>query len=135
MIDMHSHCLPFVDDGADSVETSLAMLEDAKSKGADIVVATPHCVLRKQDMETFLQIRNESYNTICEIVNRDTQRYPKLLTGAEVFLGSDISEFEGLKKLCYEGTDYILLELSPLVSCSLLSDQDGKSWASLVAQW
>ena len=52
MIDMHSHCLPFVDDGADSVETSLAMLEDAKSKGADIVVATPHCVLRKPFYES-----------------------------------------------------------------------------------
>ncbi len=122
MIDMHCHCLPFVDDGADSVETSLAMLEEAKKNGADIVVATPHCVLGRQDMEAFLQIRNESYNAIREIINKDSQRYPKLLTGAEVFLGSDISEFEDLKMLCYEGTDYILLELSPSVSCSLLSE-------------
>lgn len=42
MIDIHLHVLPGVDDGSDSVETSLAMLTRLAAMGARRVVATPH---------------------------------------------------------------------------------------------
>jgi len=42
MIDIHCHILPDLDDGADSLETSLAMAECAIADGITHVIATPH---------------------------------------------------------------------------------------------
>ena len=69
MIDIHSHCLPSVDDGADSVETSLEMLENAKMLGTDIVVATPHFSLQKLDICSFLERRKSAYNEVLQIMS------------------------------------------------------------------
>src|SRR5208282_2508424 len=42
MVDIHSHILPGLDDGADSIEDALAMAEDAIADGITHVVGTPH---------------------------------------------------------------------------------------------
>ncbi|WP_301550541.1 tyrosine-protein phosphatase [Guptibacillus hwajinpoensis] len=42
MIDIHSHILPGIDDGAKSVEDSLAMARQAAEQGITKIVATPH---------------------------------------------------------------------------------------------
>ncbi len=43
MIDIHSHILPGLDDGAPTEEVSLAMLEMAAKNGTTHIVGTPHC--------------------------------------------------------------------------------------------
>ena len=43
MIDIHSHFLPGLDDGAPTAEVSLAMLEVAAENGITHIVGTPHC--------------------------------------------------------------------------------------------
>lgn len=42
MVDLHCHILPGIDDGAQTIEDSLAMAEDAIRDGITCVVATPH---------------------------------------------------------------------------------------------
>lgn len=42
MIDIHSHILPALDDGSDSLETSVEMLVMARAAGTTDIVATPH---------------------------------------------------------------------------------------------
>lgn len=42
MVDLHSHILPGLDDGAKTFEDSLAMAEDAIADGITHIVATPH---------------------------------------------------------------------------------------------
>lgn len=42
MIDLHTHILPGVDDGADDLETALAMGRFAQEEGITAVAATPH---------------------------------------------------------------------------------------------
>ena len=42
VIDLHSHILPGVDDGSESMEQSLWMLRQAADSGIDYMVATPH---------------------------------------------------------------------------------------------
>lgn len=46
MIDLHSHILPSVDDGAGSPQVSLDMLDAAWAMGIRTIVATPHLVGR-----------------------------------------------------------------------------------------
>ncbi|MFQ5724260.1 MAG: tyrosine-protein phosphatase [Terriglobia bacterium] len=43
MIDIHSHFLPSLDDGAKSVEEAVAMIEMAAGDGTTHLVGTPHC--------------------------------------------------------------------------------------------
>lgn len=42
MIDIHSHILYGVDDGAKDLEESIAMIKDAKAQGIHAIIATPH---------------------------------------------------------------------------------------------
>jgi len=42
MIDLHSHILPGIDDGADSFEEAVAMCHKAAQEGCQAIVATPH---------------------------------------------------------------------------------------------
>jgi tyrosine-protein phosphatase YwqE len=42
VIDIHSHILPGLDDGADCLEESLAMLRMAAEAGTTDIVASPH---------------------------------------------------------------------------------------------
>ena len=111
MFDLHSHVLPALDDGAKNIEMSLEMLKSAKMQGVNTVCATPHCITDSDEgVVSFLEKRSASYEQLLPLIeNKD--EYPKLLLGCEVYLGCDMSEFEHLKELCYEGTNYILLEM------------------------
>lgn len=123
MIDLHSHVLPFVDDGAKDEKMSIEMLMSAKSQGVDVVAATPHFIPKSNDyISTFLEKRNEGYDKLVKAA-QGRGDLPKVILGAEVNLRKDISDFSDLKSLCYENTNYILLELSDV----------GK--ASEVAEW
>lgn len=42
MVDIHSHILPGIDDGSESIEESIEMLINASKSGVDTIVATPH---------------------------------------------------------------------------------------------
>ena len=45
MIDIHCHLLYGVDDGAKTIEESVAMLEAAKEQGISAMILTPHVCL------------------------------------------------------------------------------------------
>ncbi|WP_373749757.1 CpsB/CapC family capsule biosynthesis tyrosine phosphatase, partial [Jeotgalibaca porci] len=42
MIDLHCHILPGLDDGAEDLEASLAMAEQAVAQGITHILCTPH---------------------------------------------------------------------------------------------
>jgi len=42
MIDLHCHILPGIDDGAETMEASIAMAEKAISQGITHILCTPH---------------------------------------------------------------------------------------------
>ena len=42
MIDIHSHLVPGVDDGSQSLDESLSLLEQAEKEGITEIVTTPH---------------------------------------------------------------------------------------------
>ncbi|MBR2021020.1 MAG: hypothetical protein IJ939_01155 [Clostridia bacterium] len=111
MFDLHSHVLPFVDDGAKDIEMSLAMLKTAKEQGVELVAATPHCMPKDwESIDAVVEKRNAEYKKMNELIS-DKNEYPRLVYGTEVHLCKDISEYEELSSLCYCNTNYILLEM------------------------
>ena len=55
LMDIHSHILPGVDDGAKDVETAVRLLEMIKEQGITDVIATPHFDASVDNMEEHLQ--------------------------------------------------------------------------------
>ena len=51
--DIHSHILPKVDDGSDSLETSVKLLEMMKAQSITDVLATPHFYPSEMNLERF----------------------------------------------------------------------------------
>lgn len=60
MIDIHSHILPGLDDGAESFEESIMMARMAVESGINVLVATPHCSdsLKREVRERVLILRD-----------------------------------------------------------------------------
>ena len=111
MFDLHSHILPFVDDGAKDVEMSLAMLKTAKEQGVELVAATPHCMAKDSEaVDDLLEKRQNSYEKLISAI-KDKSEYPEIILGSEIHLCKDISDYPNLAALCYQNTNYILLEL------------------------
>lgn len=109
---MHSHVLPGVDDGANSVATSLEMLRESWRQGVETVIATSHCYVKKEsDINKFIKKRNESYNILMDAIQKQKDEFPDIRLGCEVHLERDISKYEALEKLCISGTNYILIEM------------------------
>lgn len=112
MIDFHSHILPGIDDGSESVEESLALLRLEAEQGISHVVATPHFYPQQDRPEWFLQRRRRAE----EELRREMARYsglPRLSVGAEVYFYRGMSESEWLRELTIRDTQYILVEMPP----------------------
>ena len=108
MIDFHSHILPAIDDGSQSVEESLSMLRSLAAQGIDTVVATSHFYATHRSPESYLERRNKSFDILKESLTEDC---PRIILGAEVLYYPGISHMEALESLCTEGTDLLLLEM------------------------
>lgn len=105
MIDFHTHILPNMDDGSDSVQTSIDLLNILKNDGVKLVCLTSHFYPRNESIEDFLKRRQESFNKL-------NYKGLDLRLGAEVHYYRGISASEDIEKLCIENTNILLLELS-----------------------
>ena len=47
MVDIHSHILPYIDDGSSSLEESLLMARMAYESGVVSIIATPHINIKE----------------------------------------------------------------------------------------
>ena len=111
MIDLHSHILPGVDDGSQSIEMSLQMLQTAFKSGVDTVVSTSHCYPRaEENIESFLARREHSFKKLKNEMS-GIENIPEIVLGCEVNVTTDIAEMKNIGKLRIQGTDYILVEM------------------------
>ncbi len=110
MLDFHTHILHCIDDGSESIEASVNMLEKAYRRGTDVAVLTSHCYPHENDtVKQFVEYRNQRFAELQRAcVGRSV---PELRLGAEVNVCSPFAEFKDLDKLCIEGTDYMLVEM------------------------
>lgn len=109
MIDIHSHILPGIDDGAQNSDESISLLRKLKEQGITKVVATPHFYHQDQSVEEFLSARQYSYERLMGKIDK-SENLPEIILGAEVYFCPSLSDID-MSKLCIENTDYFLFEL------------------------
>jgi len=109
MIDIHTHILPYIDDGSNSLEESYKMLEKAVKIGITDIILTPHALrinIPNYPKENLL----ESFNTFYEQVKNKYNI--NLYLGQEISYHRNlISELKDNKLLSLNGSEYILIEL------------------------
>ncbi len=112
MIDIHCHMLPCVDDGSDSLDTSLLMASMAAENGTHTVIVTPHCNIpgepgnypTRELLEKFIALRSAIESAQIPL---------KILAGAEIFCTANISELIRAKKLLpLASSRYLLVEFA-----------------------
>jgi protein-tyrosine phosphatase len=87
MIDLHGHYLPGIDDGADTIETSLAMLRHAEADGIETVVATPHACSSQSCFKEFDALRRGWEKWRAAMDNEGFK--VNVVPGAEVYFTSE----------------------------------------------
>lgn len=108
MIDLHTHIIPGIDDGAKDAEESVKILEELKNQGVDTIVFTPHYYCQNRSVDDFLQQRSQAFDSIKDIIPNGI----KTVLGAEVNIDNYRSkDFKYLSPLAISGTDYILIEM------------------------
>ncbi len=108
--DFHSHILPMMDDGSDSVETSLAMLEASAAYGASVMVATPHFYADSETPDSFLARRAVAARRLL-LGGYDPSRHPRVCLGAEIAYFTGIGRCADLERLTVLGTRVALIEM------------------------
>ena len=109
MIDFHTHILPALDDGAITVDDSIAMAKSLASFGYKTVCCTPHCIKGYYDL-TPQQVREATLMLQADLDNEDVQL--DLWPGMEYMLDEYFREFaEDLLPL--GNTKLVLCEAPP----------------------
>lgn len=104
LIDMHTHILPHIDDGASNLSEAQNMIETLYNQNTITAVCTPHFNPVTTTIEQFAMKRNEASNLI-----KDSKI--KLIQGSETVLHDYLFYYSDLNELCIENTNYILIEL------------------------
>ena len=123
MIDLHTHILCGMDDGAPDPQTSIQLLKLQRDQGVDAVVLTPHFYRSRERASHFLQRRAEAMDRLQEAVCRSGENLPQVYLGAEVAWVPNLADCEHLEQLCLNGTKNLLLELPAGKWNSELSNQ------------
>lgn len=121
LYDMHCHIVPGVDDGAGTMETSLAILREEEKNGVTDIIITPH--FRREMFETdrkvvlrrFMELREEAKKSFPGI---------RLYLGCEFHANMDMETLipsDPLYRMI--GTRYVLLEFSSAHSRSYIKER------------
>lgn len=108
MVDLHSHVLFEIDDGAQSIEQSVEILRVAYDAGIRKMIATPHFTLG-EDVEVFLGRRKRRLDALKEAIEREGIDI-KLKAGAEVYITDELFYEDELDKLLLGDSNVMLSE-------------------------
>ncbi len=109
MIDIHSHVLYNIDDGAEDLDTSLDMCFDAYENGCNTLVLTPHFI-DYREIDDFIDERDEKIRILRKALS--SEKIPlTIVPGAELFLSDRIFQAPSLDELTINGSKYMLCEM------------------------
>lgn len=108
MIDIHSHIIFDIDDGAESIDDSIELCRQAADNGFDGIVATPHFT-DYRNIEDFIIERDSKLDLIRERLSEE-QIGITLYSGAELYLNRSIFSAGDLDALTINNSRYMLCE-------------------------
>ena len=120
IVDIHSHVLPGVDDGAVSVDETIAMLRIAYDAGTRKIVATPHMFLDFFHNNDFVQVLDR-FEQLKSDLESCQDAFPFLqemhpYSGAENFASPEfLTALEQGCVLTLNGSRYLLVEFPPVL--------------------
>lgn len=110
-IDIHSHILPGLDDGAKNFEMSLCMLHQAAEEHISDIILTPHYKPMRNNLPS---------DTVKEILRELEERKKaagiavRLHLGSEIYYSSEvIAALREERAFTMAGSSYVLVEFSP----------------------
>lgn len=112
MVDIHTHVIPYVDDGSPNLETSIAMIKHEISIGVDTIICTPHHIFHRY--EKSVEEIKKNFQLLKEAVEKENLPI-KLLLGQEICYThreDAISMLKEGKLLTLNNTNRVLLEFS-----------------------
>lgn len=110
MIDIHTHVIPYVDDGSLSLDDSIAMIKEEMKQGVYEIICTPHYDIRRYapTKENII----ENYNLLqAEVIKQELN--VKLYLGQEIYFYQGLDLIKKLKNkelFTLKDSKFILLE-------------------------
>ena len=112
MIDIHSHLLPGIDDGASDLAESVAMCRAAADDGCTAMVATPHVM-----HEQWWNGQRGSLERLWHRLRDAASEHLEVFLGSEIAVNSESCQelqlLPGGELLSLAGSRYVLLEFHP----------------------
>lgn len=118
LIDIHTHILFGVDDGAKTIGDSMGILEEEREQGVDKIILTPHYGPKFGHPDAAML--KEHYLELCE---KAGQYYPeiRLYLGSELYYQQEtVSDLDKGKALTMNDTRYVLVEFGVTESYSYI---------------
>ncbi len=112
MIDIHTHILPGIDDGSETMEDSLAMAEMAIRSGVDTLIVTPHCNVEGVFDNYYDDAYIQCFRSFEQAVRE--QHLPlTIVPGMEVYASENVPELLKQEKLItLNHSRYLLIEFN-----------------------
>jgi protein-tyrosine phosphatase len=108
MIDIHTHILPGVDDGAKTIEDSIQMIKQAIDAGVEVICATPHILNGVTPI--FEEKINRTFQLLFSQVAERKLKI-KLSLGSEIYIRQDMDSLSKFDFFSLNQTGkYILME-------------------------
>lgn len=115
VVDVHTHTIPGIDDGARTIEESCELLLQAYSQGITAVIATPHYSRRHSSREGVERLRS--------LADEVRQAIHRIEPDIQLYLGQELFYHESLVEALKEGraltlsdSAYVLVEFEPSVA-------------------
>lgn len=110
MVDIHTHVLPGIDDGSESLEVSINILEKMSKLGFKHIVATPHYITGSS-----FKCNNEKKTELIEQLQKELDNRKidiTLFLGNEAYIDHEILSLIDKKEIAViNGNKYLLIEL------------------------
>ena len=119
-IDIHSHILPALDDGAKDLKKTREMFQIAYDEGIRGIIATPHFFASRKSASV-----EKIKNTIELVKNamEDWGFYINIYSGNEIYYRSEVAELLEEGKICtLADSHYVLVEFDPMTEYFYLRD-------------
>ena len=112
IVDIHSHIVPGVDDGAEDIEESMDLLRMARDEGVRDVIATPHYGIQNGFAPDVCKVR-AAFDEVKEAKDHGSESLHglRVYLGEEVYCSDDVAEqFKKGEVLRINNTRFALVE-------------------------